>query len=103
MSDETLGAPVPRDKHAGYGKRVIKRLESTLWTMASLSIFVGIWEIAWWRGWANPLLLPPPHIFLANLTEQFRFFDPGGTRAGALASGGSIFSVLGVIAWSSFR
>ena len=103
MTDETLGSPILGDKKTPWFKRLLKRLEPTLWVFASLSIFVGIWEFAWWRGWANPLLLPPPHIFLANLTDQFRFFDPGGTRAGALATGGSIFSVLGVIAWSSFR
>lgn len=103
MTDETLGAPVMRGERTSGLKQLLKRLEPTLWVFASLSIFVGFWEFAWWRGWANPLLLPPPHIFLANLTDQFRFFDPGGTRAGALATGGSIFSVLGVIAWSSLR
>ena len=76
---------------------------SALWTFASLCIFVGLWEFAWWRGWANPILLPPPHIFLSNLSDQFRFFDPGGTRAGALSAGGSLLSVLGVIGWSSMR
>ncbi len=84
-------------------EKFMGRLEPALWTIASLSLFVGFWEFAWWRGWVNPLLLPPPHIFLANLPDQFRFFDPGGTRAGALSTGGSIFSVLGVIAWSSMR
>lgn len=103
MTDQTLGTSVAQDTQRSLGKRLLTRLEPTLWVFASLSIFVGLWEFAWWRGWANPLLLPPPHIFLANLPDQFRFFDPGGTRAGALATGGSIFSVLGVIAWSSFR
>ena len=74
-----------------------------LWTLTSIAIFVGLWEFAWWQGWANPILLPPPHIFLNNLSDQFRFFDPGGTRAGALSSGGSFLSVLGVMGWSSLR
>jgi NitT/TauT family transport system permease protein len=103
MTDGTLDVPVAEPKTKTFGKKLLARLEPALWVIASLAIFVGFWEFAWWRGWANPLLLPPPHIFLANLTDQFRFFDPGGTRAGALATGGSIFSVLGVIAWSSFR
>ncbi|MCR9111262.1 MAG: ABC transporter permease [Rhodobacteraceae bacterium] len=103
MTHETIGAPVTRSKRNSVANKLLTRLEPTLWVFASLSIFVGLWEFAWWRGWANPLLLPPPHIFLADVTDQFRFFDPGGTRAGALATGGSIFSVLGVIAWSSFR
>jgi len=82
----------------------IKNFFSTvLWTLTSIAIFVGLWEFAWWQGWANPILLPPPHIFLSNLSDQFRFFDPGGTRAGALSSGGSFLSVLGVMGWSSLR
>ena len=93
----------PKPAMVRRGKTLMQRIEPTLWIVASLSMFVGLWEIAWWRGWANPLLLPPPHIFLANLPDQFRFFDPNGHRAGALASGGSIWSVLGVIGWSSLR
>lgn len=79
------------------------RLASAGWALASVGLFVGIWEAAWALGWADPLLLPPPHLFLANLGEQFRFFDPDGERAGALSSGGSLGSVLGVIAWTSLR
>jgi len=79
------------------------RLRAAAWSAASVGLFVGIWEMAWWQGWADPLLLPPPHLFLANLPDQFRFFDPNGERAGALSSGGSLGSVLGVIAWTSMR
>ena len=103
MSQETLDDVVPKPAMVRRGKTVMQRIEPALWIVASLSMFVGLWEIAWWRGWANPLLLPPPHIFLANLPDQIRFFDPNGHRAGALASGGSIWSVLGVIGWSSLR
>ena len=78
-------------------------LTTVLWTLASIGMFVCFWEFAWWQGWANPILLPPPHIFLSDLSDQFRFFDPGGTRAGALSTGGSFLSVLGVIGWSSMR
>lgn len=79
------------------------RLRALLWAGASVGLFVGLWELAWWRGLADPLLLPPPHIFLSNLSDQFRFFDPNGERIGALSSGGSLWSVLGVMAWSSLR
>ena len=30
----------------------------------------GIWELCWAMGWADPQLLPPPHIFLGNFAEQ---------------------------------
>ncbi|MEK9564185.1 MAG: ABC transporter permease [Deltaproteobacteria bacterium] len=83
--------------------RACRKLAPIFWACMSLALFVGFWEFAWWQGWANPLLLPPPHIFLADLSDQFRFFDPDGSRAGALSKGGSIWSVLGVIGWSSLR
>lgn len=79
------------------------RLAATAWTLASLGLFVGAWELAWFLGWADPLLLPPPHLFLADLPGQFRFFDPDGDRAGALSSGGSLGSVIGVMAYTSAR
>ena len=103
MSEPRIGIGSQQRVTPSLLGKLLARLEPSLWTIASLSIFVGFWEFAWWRGWVNPLLLPPPHIFLANLPDQFRFFDPGGTRAGALATGGSILSVLGVIGWSSMR
>lgn len=100
MSDERkLSAPT----RPPAGRNLARKLAPALWSLASLAIFVGLWELAWWRGWANPLLLPPPHIFLANLPDQFRFFDPNGQRAGALSQGGSFWSVLGVIGWTSLR
>jgi NitT/TauT family transport system permease protein len=104
MSDNSLPASAAlRGRKTGLASRWAALAKSIGWAALSIGLFVAFWEIAWWRGWANPLLLPPPHIFLANLTEQFRFFDPNGERIGALSEGGSIWSVLGVIGWSSFR
>lgn len=104
MSDNSLPASAALRGHkTGLASRWAPLAKSIGWAVLSIGLFVAFWEIAWWRGWANPLLLPPPHIFLANLTEQFRFFDPNGERIGALSEGGSIWSVLGVIGWSSLR
>ena len=77
-------------------------LRRALWWLASVGTFVGLWELCWWLGWADPLMLPPPHIFLANLTEQFRFFDPAGARS-LEEEGGGLVSVLIVMAWTSLR
>ena len=105
MSDGTMSdeRKLPAPSLARPARSLTRKIVPVLWSLASVAIFVGLWEFAWWRGWANPLLLPPPHIFLANLPDQFRFFDPNGQRAGALSSGGSIWSVLGVIGWTSLR
>jgi len=105
MSDNVTEAPPHRILRKGDSltRRLIDGAKPFGWATLSIGLFVAFWEFAWWRGWANPLLLPPPHIFLANLTEQFRFFDPNGDRIGALSEGGSLWSVLGVIGWSSMR
>lgn len=77
-------------------------LQQTLWWMASVGSFIAVWELCWWRGWADPLMLPPPHMFLANLPEQFKFFDPAGARS-LEEEGGGFLSVLIVMAWTSLR
>ena len=45
------------------------------WTMLSIGLFVGLWELCWPLGWADPKLLPPPHIFLGKIAEQGKFFN----------------------------
>jgi NitT/TauT family transport system permease protein len=45
------------------------------WTAASLGLFAGIWEACWALGWADPKLLPPPHIFLGSIADQAKFFN----------------------------
>ena len=41
-------------------------LSKVWWTCLSISLFAAIWELCWALGWADPQLLPPPHIFLSN-------------------------------------
>jgi NitT/TauT family transport system permease protein len=82
--------------------RALAFVQRSLWSLASVGIFVGIWEFCWWQGIADPLMLPPPHIFLANLPEQFRFFDPAGARS-LEEEGGGFLSVLVVMGWTSMR
>jgi NitT/TauT family transport system permease protein len=52
--------------------RAAKRLG---WTLVSVGLFALIWEICWALGWADPKLLPPPHIFLGDFADQARFFN----------------------------
>ena len=44
-------------------------------TCLSVGLFAGIWELCWALGWSDEKLLPPPHIFLSNFTEQGKFFN----------------------------
>jgi NitT/TauT family transport system permease protein len=50
-------------------------LAKVWWACLSVGLFAGIWELCWALGWADPQLLPPPHIFLSNFGEQGRFFN----------------------------
>lgn len=45
------------------------------WTIASVGLFVFIWEFLWFVGWADPKLLPPPHIFMGDITAQMKNFN----------------------------
>lgn len=50
-------------------------LAKVWWTLLSIGLFAGLWELCWAMGWADPKLLPPPHIFMGNLAEQGKFFN----------------------------
>src|SRR5438094_4976622 len=50
-------------------------LGKAAWTVLSVGLFAGLWELCWALGWADPHLLPPPHIFLSNFAEQGKFFN----------------------------
>lgn len=45
------------------------------WAVVSIGMFCGIWEVLWAIGWADPRLLPPPHVFLGNIAGQAKFFN----------------------------
>ena len=45
------------------------------WTIASVGLFGAIWELLWLIGWADPKLLPPPHVFLGQIPQQATFFN----------------------------
>jgi NitT/TauT family transport system permease protein len=69
---------VPRNNSGirAFGARLLPALSKIGWTAFSLGFFAGLWELAWAVGWANPRLMPPPHIFLGDILEQTKFFSP---------------------------
>jgi NitT/TauT family transport system permease protein len=99
--DHTPGT-TPRKVTKGLSVKNKGRMETALWWILSVGIFAGIWEFCWYVGWADPLLMPPPHIFLSNLPEQFKFFDRGNI-VGAEESGATFLGVLAVILWTTMR
>lgn len=83
-------------------RRIGAWLASAGWTLASIGSIVALWEWAAWMGWADPLLMPAPHVFLGNWHEQLRFFDMANT-IGSESAGGSWWAVLSVVLWTSMR
>jgi NitT/TauT family transport system permease protein len=57
------------------------------WWALSIGLFVAIWELAWAVGWADPKVLPPPHLFLGDLSNQAQYFDTSQVIAGEEARG----------------
>ncbi|WP_295142551.1 ABC transporter permease [uncultured Reyranella sp.] len=75
-SDPVAGTSRPAAVSRFYTGMVnLEWLTKAWWTILSISLFAGIWELCWAFGWADPKLLPPPHIFLGNLAEQAKFFN----------------------------
>ena len=92
-------SPVPPSAGRTNVGRVLARAG---WWIASVGTFAAIWELCWWVGWADPLLMPPPHIFLADVGDQFKFFDPTN-RMGSAAMGGGVIAILQVIGATTLR
>ena len=72
------------------------------WWALSLGLFAGMWEVAWALGWADPLLLPPPHVFLRNFADQAQFFVSSDV-VGEESSAGALQSLAMTIMASSLR
>jgi len=95
-------APLARGKTAKpVDTKFMVAFKTGLWWFASVGSFVGIWELCWYFELADPLMLPPPHIFLANLSEQFKYFAPAGMIGEE--EGGNFWYVVAVMAWTCMR
>ncbi len=80
-------------------------LSKVWWTCLSVGLFAGIWEVCWAMGWADPKLLPPPHIFLSNFAEQGKYFNTATRwQVGNSMEGPSAFeSVMITVAATTMR
>lgn len=74
-------------------RRVRRALVDAGWWIISIALFAGLWELAWALGWASPLTLPPPHIFMGHILEQAKFFEATSTRG----TGSPFLAVLGSV------
>ena len=73
---ETPGMQVKSLLARAFLARAIKVGSKVFWALFSIGFFAGIWELLWALGLTNPLLLPPPHVFLGTFLEQANNFSP---------------------------
>lgn len=73
-----------------------------VWGLVSVGLFAGLWEFVWAVGWVNPLLLPPPHIFLQDIPGTLQFFDTTD-RIGTAGGGGGVLPLFETIGWTTMR
>jgi NitT/TauT family transport system permease protein len=60
---------------ARLGAAALRGALPLLWGCLSVGLFAGIWEACWALGWADPRLLPPPHVFIGDIADQAKFFN----------------------------
>jgi NitT/TauT family transport system permease protein len=88
---------------AGWGptavpNRLSQMAVSVMWWVLSLGIVVAIWELAVVLRLVNPVILPPPHLFLAEIRNQAQFLMP---QVGATAVSGNFAALTAV--WASLQ
>ncbi|MDX6804735.1 ABC transporter permease [Terrihabitans rhizophilus] len=100
----TTTGSIPQAKHVpALSPRIRRGLASAGWGLASIGLFAGIWEALWAMGLANPLLLPPPHMFLGDIPTTLTFFDHNA-RIGSTDRGeGSVLPLLNTMLWTTMR
>ena len=77
-------------------------LSSVGWAILSIGLFAGLWELAWALGWADPLLLPPPHLFLTNFDRTLSYFS-GSNRIGVAETGSRLGGLLATALYTTLR
>jgi NitT/TauT family transport system permease protein len=100
--EETSAGATERITSFDVSPRVKRTLAAIGWSIVSIGLFAAIWEAAWALGWVNPLLMPPPHLFLADIPGTLKFFDHKN-RVGSTGDGGGLLSLLTTIGWTTTR
>ena len=82
--------------------RLSRAAASVAWWIASVALFVAIWEFCWYMRWANPMLMPPPHIFLQDILLVGKLFDKS-TRLGNPSAGLIALTIAKTVGASTLR
>lgn len=72
MAGGGAATPAPPSVMADLWQRYAPKIG---WTIVSVGMFALIWEVLWLLGLADPKLLPPPHVFMGDLSAQAKNFN----------------------------
>lgn len=100
--DVVKQASVPPPFAPLIGRKTRERLAAVGWGFVSIGLFALVWEALWFFEMINPLLLPPPHLFLQDIPGTLKFFDRSN-KIGHVASGGGLGALLVTMFWTTFR
>ena len=59
--DVADGEPSAAPRRFTIPESVARAVSRLGWTLLSVGLFAGIWELLWYWGIADPKLLPPPN------------------------------------------
>ncbi len=106
MSTVSAGRPAGSratpTRSAGLSPAMRRRISTFAWAVVSIGLFAGLWELAWAIGWADPLLLPPPHLFLSDIPGTLKYFAYDNT-IGSRSQSAGVTPLLITMAWTSMR
>jgi NitT/TauT family transport system permease protein len=68
---------------------------SAMWWVLSISSVIAIWELAAALQLIDPVILPPPHLFIAEIQQQAQFLIP---RVGVQRIGANFVALTAIVA-----
>src|SRR6202008_4179859 len=66
-----------------------------MWWVLSIGLVAALWELVVALQLVDPLILPPPHLFIAEIQEQAQFLLP---RVGVQRVGANFVALTAIVA-----
>ena len=85
---------LPRKPPAGP-KRLRPFAAKAMWWVLSLGLVVALWELVAALQLIDPMIVPPPHLFIAEIQQQAQFLLP---RVGVRRVGANFVALTAIVA-----
>src|SRR5262245_16690665 len=78
------------------GSKRLRRLAAqAMWWALSIGLVVALWELVAALQLIDPMILPPPHLFIAEIQQQAQFLVP---RVGVRRVGANFVALTAIVA-----